>query len=348
VSSAAYARWQKYRKEAWKGTMSLPSFRGGSPIYVSGSGVRVRAEDGNAVLSIHLDRWRDVVVKVDGGNAHAALRRILDNPESIGDVRLIEDDDRRAGKRKWFAMLAYTFERPTPAAGRTMAVHRGMRNFLTIATARGERMDAHTEILETGEDIVRHKEGYRARRRSLGRQGRQLGFGAKGHGVDRRMERVTRLEDAEERWVQSKCREVAANLVRRGLRHGVTRVLLEDWSNPAKDGALELSEHIERLVRSFPFAKLRDAVEWAATKQGWTVELVETDYNSRDCPACGHRHDAAQIGTFLCGNCRLERSVDVIFAWNMLRRDAKVPGVEESKAAAKRAVRKLRASAAVS
>jgi transposase len=228
-----------------------------------------------------------------------------------------------------------------------MAIHRGIKSFLTCAIERSDpqRRDAFTAVLETGEDILKHKAAYSARRRSLGRQGRQLGAGAKGHGVERRHERVTRIEDSEALWVRSKCQEVAAHLFRLAERHGVGRILVEHWTNPASNGAPELGAHVEHLVRSFPLAELRACIEWGAKKRGYSVELVRTDYNSRDCPGCGHRHEQAQAGTFMCHGCKLERGVDVIFVWNMLQRDVCTPGIEETKEANKRAASLLRKAA---
>lgn len=353
LTGAAFARWQKFKKERWKGDMSLPSFKGGSPIYVANGKnkdgkkppIQLLVKDGDVILDLNLVKGgrTELIVQACGGSGFARLRHLLEARErdQIGDVKIVEDD---RGKGGWFAMVSYSFPKPEPLSGATMAVHRGVRTFLAVAVGRSDeqKRDAYTTILETGEDIVRHKQGYTARRRSLGQQKRQIGAGAKGHGVARREEHIMRLEDAEARWVRSKCQETAAHFVKLARAKGVGRVLIEDWTNPAKDGATELGEHLEHLVRNFPLAQLRDCIEWAATKAGITVEFVRTDNNSRDCPSCGHRHEQAQVGTFRCQNCQLERNVDMIFAWNMLRRDGKTPGIDEHNAAIKRAGKALR------
>ena len=297
AAGAAYARWQKFRKDAWKGATSLPSFKGNSPIYVASSSkaVQLSARDGDVILEVRLATGGKarMIVQACDGSGFARLRHLLDGTAKLGDVRLIEDDDRTLGKRQWFAFLAFTMPVPERETGRTVAVHRGLRSFLTIAIARsGETArDGHSEILESGGDVLAHKAAYSARRRSLGRHKRELGAGAKGHGKARREEHITRLEGAEANWVKSKCQEVAAQLFRRMDRMGATHILLEDWGNPAKDGAPELGEHVEYLVRSFPLAQLRETIEWGAKKRGYTTQIVATDQNSRDCPACGHRHD---------------------------------------------------------
>ena len=357
LAGEAFSKWSTYDSPGksagggkcaaakWSGKTSLPSAKQGQPICIAGQGVKFYAHDGVAVLDVSLvtSGRTQLVVQACDGSGFARLRRLLDAPDRIGSVKLIEkkatgsvrvtDEKTAARKSCWLAYVSFSSPKPEQKSGLTMAVHRGVTKFLTVAVQRSAKgaMDAYATVLETGEDILKHKAAYAARRRSLGQQGRQLGAGAKGHGVDRRMERVTRLEDAEARWVLSKCQETAAHMVKLARAKGVGRLLLEDWNNPAQNGAPELGKRLEYLVRSFPMAQLRSCIEWAAKKEGLLVDIVPTDYNSRDCPACGHRHNAAHVGTFHCANpkCELERDVDVVFAWNMLLRDGKEPGVKE-------------------
>ncbi len=342
LSNAAFARWQKWKKEAWKGTMSLPSFKSPSPIYVVGQGVKLTSENGSAVLSVQLLKgpWTRIVVRPYHTSGFAAIKRILQNPDSMGDLRLVRET--HDGKQKWQAFVAYSFEVEEVSKGRTMALHRGVRNFLSVAISREGSQEAYTTILETGEDIRRYKDVYKARLRSLSSHRRQLGTGAKGHGHARHYERVTKLKGAEERWVRTKCQEVAAHAIRLGERRGVTRILIEDWTNPAKDGAPELGKHVEQIVRSFPLAQLREAILWAAKKKGWEVEVVPSDYNSRTCPNCGTVNEDVNGTTFRCSKCLLERSVDVIYVWNMLLRDGKPSALPDAKTSAKRSAGRLR------
>lgn len=352
AAGAAFSRWNKYQKDKWKGLTSLPSFKGGSPIYVSSSSgaIGLRAEDGRVVMGLRLLSGAprvDLIVQPCDGSGFARMKHLLDGSAKIGDVKLIEDEDRRLGNRQWFAFLSVTMPETEKREGRFVAVHRGMRNFLTMAIARSDpnARDAFTAVLETGEDIIRHKAAYTARRRSLGRQGRQLGRGACGHGVDRRHERITRIEDSESRWVRTKCQETAAHLFRKMDRMGATKILIEDWGNPVSDdtGQSNLSEHVEYLVRSFPFAQLRETIEWGAKKRGYEVTIVRTNGMARECPSCGHVNDEKAIERFRCKGCELERDADIVLAWNMLQRNGKEPGIEEHNAAAKRVGDKLRA-----
>lgn len=358
VAGAAYARWQKWRKEKWKGTMSLPTFKGGSPIYIASSNnaVQISPSDGLAILKLPLFGGGDdsrpplvrLVVRPYGGSGFAALKKIFADPTCLGDCRLIEDDD-RDGKRKWMAFVSFTSEVKEAPKGRTMALHRGVRTFLTAAIARSDDgKEAYTAVLADGGDVLAHKAGYDARRRSLGKHRAELGAGARGHGKARREEHITRLEDAEARWVRTKCQEIASHAMRLAEKRGVSRILVEDWTNPAKDGAPELGEYLECLVRRFPLAQLREAIEWAAKKRGYTVEVVASDGNARTCPNCRHLHTPEQshafgkAGVFRCEECQLERPVDMIYPWNMLVRDGKPLPLKDQIAATKRAVARMK------
>ena len=354
----AYTRWSVWRKAKWKGESSLPTFRQNSPIYIASSkAVQLLSVEGNLILDLgllggHGNRIRLYVKPSDTrGSGWAAIRRMLADPSSVGTCKLVESTKGTGDKKTWQALVSRRFEAPTIAEGRTMAVHRGVHNFLTAAI-NGDHREAVTRCVATGEDINRHKDIYAARRSELGRHLRpqELGRGAKGHGRRRRRECVDKLQDAESRWVKTKCQQIAAETVKLAKRYGVSRILVEEWGNPAA-GPGEKS-HVEYFVARFPLAQLRDCLIWAATKQGLTVDLVDGSYESRDCPACGHRHEDPPLGrdrsgrlsVFQCSNCRLERNVDQIAAWNLLVRAGYASPHIDAKRALKRAQGRLSAS----
>ena len=181
-------------------------------------------------------------------------------------------------------------------------------------------------MLEPGHDVVEHQRRYSARRAKLGMHRRSLGHGAHGHGRTRFDEHITRLEDAESRWTDSRCKEVAAHAIRLAMRRGVGRILLEDWTPDGDD----LPERVALMVRRFPWYKLGESIAFAAKKVGIEVHRVKTAWNSSTCPNCGHVHEAPPVvrasgrtgepvDSFTCQRCELKRPVDVVFAWNMLR-----------------------------
>lgn len=333
-----FTAWSKWDKERWRGAMTLPTFRGGAPICVasSGGGVVLESVDGQAVLTVKLALGvkTSVILGVDGGSAHATMRKLLESPESVGDCKIVQN----RSKRTWEVRLAYSFMAAEHCGSRTMAIHRGMSNLLTVAIARGaeESRDAKTFILESGEDILRHKNAYHARRRSLGQQKRQLGGGAKGHGRARRHEHITRLEDAETRYVRSKCQEVAANAIGKAVANGVGKIIVEDWATVGDDAAW--------FVRRWPWGALRECIQWAAAKAGIAVETAPTAGNGTTCPVCGGQGTTGGRDgrMFMCGSCRLERQRDVIFAWNMLANRGHAAPLEEAIAQEKKVAKKLK------
>lgn len=340
VAEEAYARWGKYHKERTKGTMSLPCYAGKQPICVAGKGVSLAAEDGGYVLDVAFLAGRynstRLAVRPYGPSGYAMLHRLISGEVRLGSIKIVRE--RHNGKAKWQILIACTFERPLPPAElNIMAVHRGIHCFLTCSIS-GSEKHAYTTVLETGLDVLAHQQAYSARRRGLGAHGRELGRGAKGHGTERRYERITRLEDSDARWTRTKCQEVAAHAIKLAKRRHVGTILLEKWNNPQTDKD-ELAEKageqsfVERMVRHFPFAMLKECISFAAAKAGITVIEVGAEYDSRTCPACERLHAEVPIDkerTFMCEGCRLERNVDAIAAWNMLRKFGAQPPIKKA------------------
>ena len=119
-----------------------------------------------------------------------------------------------------------------------------------------------------------------------------MGDGSKGHGVKRRMRPVTRLEDAESRFVTTKIRQVAHAAISWCLRHNVGLLLWPDMTGSReeferKTGG-EAHEEVKRVVHSFPFYELHQAVDRDGKERGVRVEAHSTAYDSQTCPSCGH------------------------------------------------------------
>lgn len=346
TANLAFSRWRKFEEGAWRGEASLATFKAKPPLTIASSSnaVKLTAKDGRFILDLSLlggrqGRVQLCIAPVDR-SGFAELRRVLtgvahdekhgdgswlrslgytpepgESTSALGDCKLI------VRKKKWQALLTVKRVVNTVTGGRTMALHRGVRNFLVAAIAgQDDRHDAFAQVIAEGGDVLAHKAGYTARRKSLGHHLGELGTGARGHGENRRYEHITRLEHTEADWVRTKCQQVAAKVVQLAQRRGVTEILLEEWSNPAQDGAPELGEHLEYLVRSFPLAQLKTAIVWAAKNVGISVREVATRNDSRRCPHCMTLNEHSADAKFRCSNeeCLLERGVDLIFAWNML------------------------------
>lgn len=192
-------------------------------------------------------------------------------------------------KNKWFALLSWTEYVPSATAQgtQTAAVNYGANVFAQALAEDG------TPWADPGADIRVARARFGARRRSIQRALRSLGRGSRGHGKKRRYLPLTKLEDAERRWTQSRIRTHAANLIDWCKRHGVTRLLLHDLSGQReaferKTGE-DAPEQIKRYIHSWPWYEARLAVERQAEEFGIVVELrVGTAKDSTTCPECNH------------------------------------------------------------
>lgn len=315
-SGLAWARYGVWRKTSAQGGSSLPSFRAGAPVMLGASGISVE-RDGNGyalVANLGAGPWR-IAIAPAGGSAHATMRAVT-TPGSgwtVADAKVMHG---RA--KKWVVKL--TVRRPKPAtildAKNVLAVHLGVRNAITLATSTG-----FGRVVDRGDQVLHMKAQMRSRRERMGSAGRMGGAGRAGHGSTRRSERVARLEDAEARFVKTKIQQWAADVAKWAKLKGCGVVLVESYSPKAMADAAE-NEHVQRLLRRWPFAATRDAIRWACTKAGIAVQDVASGHDSTTCPQCLHVDAGNQdAGKFVCGACGFERDVDVVAAWNILRRE---------------------------
>lgn len=326
-----FTKYKKFRADWFSGASSLTSFRDGYPIVIAGGqdGWSIAKTDRGFELSVRLSGGRGakdivLIVQPDGPSAYAQIAKMVSGESKIGDLKLIYLEK----KKKWVANMTHTWAAPTPVTGRTMVVHRGIRNALVAATGVERPSDEPVfNVIRNGEDLLAFKRKLTARRKSIHRLAHEVGRGGRGHGTSRRYEVREKLEAYESNWVKSWNQTTAAQLVRECQRRGVGTVVLESF------GTVEPKESdpdwLALLVRQWPFAALKGAIVWACEKNGISVREVSADYISQECPKCGFRADdmVNAHGTFLCRGCGLERSVDQVASWNMLKRHGIDPGI---------------------
>lgn len=335
----------KFKNEARaisQGDKSLPSFRKSSPIcFQSGCGAALVRHDGSGyTLDVPLSGEGRAIQRVtfaltpDGASSHAHMRRIVaDTNVKMGDVKILPP---RPTKKAWLACISYSWPRPEAKTGGVMVVHRGMRSMLCAATGiGGDRKAPAFNVIANGADVLAMKAKMRARRASLGKLAKEIGHGGRGHGTDRRFEMLRSLDDAEERFVRTKCQQAGAEVARIAAARGVGEVWIEDF------GTIEPKEgdppQVEMMLRQWPFFKLKEAIRWACEKNGIAFREMPTAYVSQRCPieTCGHT-SAANVNsathTFHCEVCQESRSSDQVACWNMLRSIGVDPGIKEAKA----------------
>lgn len=180
----------------------------------------------------------------------------------------------------------------------------------------------------TGEDVIAFKAKIKARKESVSRHLRslELGKGARGHGMKRRFAALTRIDDAEARFVDTRCKNWAAYIVKLLLApaRNVGKLIVAKPKENEKDKEFIDSvddEILQAWLRNFPFAKAFDCLKRACEYKGISVEEVNFNFNTRRCPApdCGHIHASRQDGMFTCEVCEFKRPSDQILALNMLK-----------------------------
>lgn len=339
-----------YRKHAWRGDKTLPTFKYGAPIFVRDGGWELKRDPKGYVLGVRLTSGRTghtlLAVVPCGPTDHADAKRMTDEA-AIADesVKLCDlKIQYLERKKKWLVRATYSRSKSAPRPvdpTRSLAIHGGIRSFLFFACGNGDANE-----IASGGDILAFKAQMDRRRGSMKKHLREVGGGARGHGKSRRYGTYDALEDTEARWVKTKCEQLAAAVVKKAIHKECGTVVLEDYSpKDLADNAGD--ERTARLIRRWPFAQMRECIARACEKADISVRVVPSSYESCTCPQCGNV-DAAQDGgrgLFACSNeaCGLKRPSDAVAAWNMLRRAGAETGLAENTKKRKKLVASLEA-----
>jgi len=319
VSSFAHASYVRYTKELRKGmSRSLPSFKPTCPVLVRGDSWKPVPDDAGYAIDVTLTANQEplrVALVVCGGSAHANMRRMLSGDGiKRGDMKLKWDER----KRKWLAIMSYSFPEPEKRTGGCIAVHRGMTAMLYAAAE-----DGFARPIVDGGDVLALKAQMLARKRSIGLHRPELGDGAKGHGRKRRFAAIEALQGKEARFTTTKCQQAAAATVKLAIERGAGTVLVEDFGGIDDDTA-------PWMVKRWPWAKLKECIVWACKKAGLETVEVGAAYNTKTCPKCGATDSDVVVkgGHFQCVACGLHHRTDAIACWNMLRKHGAETGVD--------------------
>jgi transposase len=277
----------EHLKDLLANRASFPSWHASAAFYARSRSCEVEGPPSRAVLTVPLlgagKKATRVIVAPCGKNGEAMWRKLVSGEVKLGRVGISYDENRR----KWFALISWSGE---PVAEVTStgvaAAHIGVSRFVQIVTADGFEHNV------SGEDIVVARQRFAHRRASIQRCINTMGSGSKGHGVKRRMRPVTNLEDAESRFVTTRIRQIAAGAIAWCLAHNVGLLLWPDMTDSRegferKTGG-EAHEEVRRMIHSFPFYELAQAVDREGKQRGVRVEIKNVAYDSQTCPACGY------------------------------------------------------------
>lgn len=324
-ANAAESAYSLFVKESYRGDRSLPTWNNTAPIQFTAPGWSIEKNNKGYSLSVKVIPGREeaitFIVAADGGSAHANIKKILDDPDCRGDLKL----KWLPSKKKWIAKLAFSFEKPATRTGSLVVVHRGIRNFLTMADTEGR-----VQTVADGSDILHFKKQINARKDAMRSHVRESAPGAHGHGEKRLRNNYLSLGDKESNWVKTKCQQIAARTILLAQKKKASVVVIEDYGTPYNETD---DRRLNKLVASWPFYQLKECIVWAGQKVGIEVVEVAGDYISQQCPKCGlvdkFQCDRAHF-IFVCLECDTKRDLDTIACLNMLNRAGQEQSVMEA------------------
>ena len=318
-----------YRKEEFRGTRAADSFTAGQPVRWRDGSWRFAQGDKRGTYTLGLE------LSTDGKKVQRGTFKVIpDGPAMHGYAKMMVDEEALAGgdvklcdarvvysekKKQWFAGLTIRYRvqaRPKVGTG-VAALRRGMNSAFVLVFDNGRY-----ETIDGG-DVIHFKKKLAARGDSIRKHKDRLeaGGGSRGRGKARRETAIRKMHAGEDRFVDWRCKTWAANIVEMCKFRGVGTLLV------AKMGKVDMfdgNEHVEAMLRNWPWAKSLDRIKQAAEKTGLTVKEVDCHYDARRCPnpinggRCGHVHETRQNGTFTCEVCGFKRPSDMIVAMNTL------------------------------
>jgi len=278
----AMKRWRNDVKDIMYLRKSIPYFRLGTPVQVANQNYALQVAEGEkpefrvdvTLLSREAERGRFSLL-LDAGDASkkAIFRRIMDGTYKQGAVQIV----RNARKRKWFCVVAYTFEANGENSldeNRIMGVNFAAGTYaiywaFNFSPKRGTIPVGEVEAVE------RKVAAITARRKEL-----QRTSGMMGHGRKRKLKPTEALvgksgniRDAVNHKYSKRLVQIAA-----ANRCGIIR--LADMSGVKLEGAFG----------TWPWADLVQKIQYKAEEAGITVQVADRKKAGYTCSKCGYCH----------------------------------------------------------
>lgn len=276
----------EHLKDLLANRASFPSWHSSAAFYARSRSCKVEGPPSQAVLSLPLwgagEKATRMIVAPCGRNGEAMWRKLVDGSLKLGRVGVAYDSE----CRQWFALISWSGLLCAEVKGKGEAcAHIATTNFVQIVSQDGN------EYHVSGEDILVTRARFFHRRDSIHKCQKSMGMASKGRGAKRRMLPIERLNDSESRFVTTRIRQVAHDVIGWCLRHNVGTLYWPDMTGAresfeAKTGG-EAHEEVKRLIHSFPFFELHKAVERDGKERGVCVRLHCVAYDSQTCPKCG-------------------------------------------------------------
>lgn len=298
-------------------------------ILVRGDNVSLLRQNGDILLEVKLRSRGTVVFIVEEPRYENGkiARQIVSGEIKHGSMRIKWQPGRadRGEKGKWFAFLSYSY--PVPEAlpvdkDKILAVHRGMRNAVTIASADGR------PVFMKGNAMIAAKQRLHARKLDIAKRSKyERGIGSRGHGRKRRYEAESAIQDKIGRTMETFCQQTAAGVVKEALKRGCGTIAIEDYGGIQPSSSRHLRRKLD-LVK-LPLFKLKECIARKVQASGLSLIEVPARYVSIKCPKClivDERSLDTKENFFACRNtdlngkvCGFKRTADEVAVTWMLR-----------------------------
>lgn len=328
VAKAVADKWHTVRFDVMRNRRAPDFYRDGGAWGLRAQDVRFREiEPGKAyslrlpLFSQHYEGRTAIMLTVRPRDARQ--RELLANISSgqwrLGEIKLSED---RIRLGRWFVRLSYKRIVQKSTEPNIGAIHRGLKNAITVVTNDGDLK------LVQGAELEAKATQWREQRKRYQRQAWYSG--RKGRGRKRILRPTDRLFGKIERWrnnwIQTTAREIAKWLAAR--RVGVVHI--EDMSN-IRDGEPErlrgqtefARRKIWERIQDFPLYQIEMRIKSCLEELGITVMQQPAHWHSERCPVCATsspEHVNLSRWRIVCSSCKSVTHLDKGAGLNLLAR----------------------------
>ena len=221
-------------------------------------------------------------------------------PITIHDPRPLptgkwKDSQLKKIEKDWFLLLAYEIEIPElKSEGSIIGVDMGIKRMLVATNSN----NSNTFFFKGGE--LNH-------RRACIRCTRSVVQSVGTRSSRRLLKRMSGNEVA----VTGHLLHVASKaLVNYAVENDARKIVIEELKN-IRDASLNKGKDLRSKVHRWPFARMRDLIEYKAKAKGITLEAVSPKNTSRGCNKCGHVSASNRKGLhFHCVKCGHSEDAD--------------------------------------
>lgn len=319
IAREVAAKWQQSRFECLiRQSMTPPHYRESMPLPIRAADVQFSHVEGDlfrirfGVLAGKNMSWA-IPIKARDSYMRQVLRELTDGQTRMGAVRVQED---RLRPGRWYLRISYTRKvNKIAPAEKIVAVHPGIVTFLCALGSDGDRW------LYDGKDIEAYLRQVQRRRQQYQRDSK--GSARWGHGLGRTLAPIRKLEDAGERWRDTKIQTLGRRLATWIRDRGYTLVLMPDFSG-IRDGLPEKLKGGKRVwdrVQTWPWYRQQQALTSCLEEYGIQVKMQESPHKADTCPKCEHSDNAnihLKRRLFICSECGYRKMLDIVFCENSL------------------------------